>query len=237
MQPTNLSGSRKFFFALLIVLLFLGLLPVNLTTKWAVPGGYPVRAASPMLVTDPYSLISAVNALRAASGLPAYTINPILMAVAQQHAQYMSVAGVSHYGADGSSPWQRGLAAGYPLAGDLSRGGLYSENITAGGNMSVQDAVTSWQGDAPHLLTMLSPSLTEIGAGVVMVGTYVYYDIDCARPTTSRQPQSYTPGPGGLSVAGATAAAAPLIFNTVIPDTPWRTERFITLSSRVKHSG
>ena len=173
-----------------------------------------------MLTADPYALISAVNALRAANGLPAYTVNPILMSVAQQHAQYMSVAGVSHYGAGGSSPWQRGLAAGYPLAGDLSRGGLYSENITAGGNMSVQDAVTSWQGDAPHLLTMLSTSLMEIGAGVVVVGNYVYYDIDCARPTAGRQSQSYTPVPGGLAAAGATAAAAPLIFNTLIPNTP-----------------
>ena len=165
-------------------------------------------------------MIAAVNAFRAEKGLPAYTINPILMAVAQQHAQYMSVAGVTHYGADGSSPWQRGLAAGYPLAGDLTRGGFYSENITAGGGMTVEDAVKSWQGDDPHLLTMLSPSLTEIGAGVVSVGAYVYYVIDCARPTTSRQPQSYTPGPGGIAAAAGTAAAAPLVFNTLIPATP-----------------
>ena len=214
MKRNTVSGSYKIVFAILLLTLILGVSPDNSS------GWFSARAASPGLVADASSLINAVNALRAANGLPAYTINPILMAVAQQHAQYMAVAGVSHYGADGSSPWQRGLAAGYPLAGDLSRGGLYSENITAGGNMSVQDAVTSWQADAPHLLTMLSPSLTEIGAGVVMVGTYVYYDIDCARPTTSRQSQSYTPGPGGIAAAGATAAAAPLIFNTLIPETP-----------------
>ena len=214
MLRTFPRNKHKIVFAILLLLLFLGVNPVT------AQGSYSARAASSLVTADPYALISAVNALRAANGLPAYTVNPILMAVAQQHAQYMSVAGVSHYGADGSSPWQRGLAAGYPLAGDLSRGGLYSENITAGGNMSVQDAVTSWQGDAPHSLTMLSPSLMEIGAGVVVVGNYVYYDIDCARPTTSRQPQSYTPVPGGLSAAGATAAAAPLIFNTLMPNTP-----------------
>ncbi|HEY3312466.1 MAG TPA: CAP domain-containing protein [Anaerolineales bacterium] len=169
---------------------------------------------------DPYSLISEVNALRAANGLPGYSINPVLMAVAQQHAQYMSVAGVTHFGADGSTPWQRGLAAGYPLAGDLSLGGFYSENITAGRNKSVQQAVSEWQGDALHLNTMLSPNLTEIGVGVALVGDYVYYVIDCARPTASGQPQVYTPIPGQLPATGSTAVIVPRVVNTLVPSTP-----------------
>jgi len=61
--------------------------------------------------TDPYSLINEVNQLRAARGLPAYATSPILMSVAQQQAQYMASAGVTHFGPDGSKPWQRGLAA------------------------------------------------------------------------------------------------------------------------------
>jgi hypothetical protein len=169
--------------------------------------------------TDPYSLINEVNTLRAEYGLPAYSINPILMAVAQQHAVYMSVAGVTHFGPGGSSPWQRGLSAGYPLAGDLTLGGFYSENITAGNNKSVQDAVREWQGDAPHLNTILSPNLSEIGAGVAVVGDYVYYVIDCAQPTMSRQPQDFTPAPGVSTPIGKTAIS-PIIINTLIPATP-----------------
>lgn len=168
--------------------------------------------------TDPISLINGVNTLRAANGLPGFSINSILMDLAQRHAHYMSVAGVTHYGQDGSSPWQRGLAAGYPLAGDLSRGGYFSENITAGKSLSVQDAVASWQGDAPHLSTMLSPNLTEIGAGVVVVGDYVYYVIDCARPITSGQPQVYTPVPGDFPPVGI-SEDTPLIVSTLIPVT------------------
>lgn len=174
--------------------------------------------------TDPNSLINAVNALRQANGLPAYSINPTLMAIAQQHAQYMSAAGVTHNGAGGSTPWQRALAAGYPLAGDLSLGGFFSENITAGSNMSVEQAVTAWQGDAPHINTMLSSDLSEIGAGAVMVGDYVYYVIDCARPTNNRQPQSFTP-----PAAGTVVPAAPLAVNTIIAATPLENGKIIHL--------
>ena len=169
--------------------------------------------------TDPYSLINEINALRLARGLAAYSANPILMSVAQSHARYMSVAGVSHIGSGGSSPWQRGLAAGYPLAGDLSLGGFYSENITAGSNKSVQDAVESWQADAPHLTTMLSPDLTEIGVGVVLVGDYVYYVIDCARPSNSRKPQELTPS-GGTSPAVGATEAVPIPIKILVPSTP-----------------
>jgi len=203
---------RKYLSLLFIIVISVIAAPVEaLNPQFFVANGVRVD-------TDPYSLINEVNALRAAHGLPAYSPSPILMAVAQQHAQYMASAGVTHSGPGGSSPWQRGLAAGYPLAGDLSLGGFYSENIIAGNGMSVQEAVSAWQGDAPHLNTMLSPSLREIGAGVALVGNYAYYVIDCAAPTNSGQPQVFTPAPGGVVTGGT--PAAPLVFNTLVPVTP-----------------
>lgn len=186
-----------------------------------------VRAESPAaitesrlgVVTDAYSLIAEVNALRAANGLPAYTANSILMGIAQQHAEFMAANGVSHIGYGGTRPFQRALNAGYPLAGDLSLGGFISENITAGNNKSVQDAVLQWQGDAPHLNTMLSPNLTEIGAGVAIVNGYVYYVIDAARPTASGQPQVInTLAPG--QTPPTLVVYAPPLASTAIPNTP-----------------
>ena len=166
--------------------------------------------------TNSYALIDAINSLRISNGLPAYIINPILMSVAQQHADYMASTGkVDHIGINGSKPFQRGLAAGYPVAGDLSQGGFYSENITAGINKSVQDAVVEWQGDTPHLKTMLSPNLSEIGAGATIIGSYVYFVIDCASPTLALQPQVYTPVPGNLS-----GTKQPLTIYTLVPVTP-----------------
>jgi LysM repeat protein len=149
-------------------------------------------AGKPQLADSPYNLINAVNALRASYGLAPYSISSILMSTAQGHADYMAATGnVSHTGVGGSSVTDRLLAAGYPLAGDLSLGGFRSENITSGseGTSSAQAAVNQWTGDAPHLNTMISSNLTEIGAGVTVNGGRVYYVIDCARPTNSGIPQ------------------------------------------------
>lgn len=156
---------------------------------------------------SPYDVINAVNALRASYGLPPYTINSTLMAVAQNHADYMAATGkVSHTGFGGSSVTDRLLAAGYPLAGDLSLGGFASENITSGSeDKTAQEVVNGWTSDAPHLTTMISPSLTEIGAGVSVHGGRVYYVIDCALPTDNGVAQ---PAVGTL-VANSGLAPAP----------------------------
>ena len=142
--------------------------------------------------TSPSDLIAAVNNLRVANGLAPYTVSDILMQTAQGQASYMaSIGSVTHYGPGGITLTQRLLAAGYPLAGDLSLGGLRAENITGGTNKTAAQAVLEWQGDAPHLNTMLSPNLTEIGAGVATAGGVTYMVIDCALPTTGGVTASY----------------------------------------------
>jgi uncharacterized protein YkwD len=136
-------------------------------------------------------LIVAVNSLRVANGLPPYNPHPILMKIAQAHADYMAASGsVTHYGPGGERPFQRALNAGYPVAGDLSLGGFFSENILAG-RFAPERAVQIWQGDAPHLNTMLSPNLKDIGAGVTKVGDFIYYVIDAG--LVSNAPTKFTP--------------------------------------------
>ncbi|HSR19720.1 MAG TPA: CAP domain-containing protein [Anaerolineales bacterium] len=163
---------------------------------------------------DAYSVIDAVNSLRASQGLPAYTANSTLMAIAQSHAEYMASSGnVSHTGPDGSRPYQRALAAGYPLAGQIPPG-FFSENIHSGSDLSPQGVVQAWTGDAPHLNTMTSASLQEIGAGVAVSGGRVYYVIDCARPTGSGLPQAYTPGAAESSFSSANELIMPVTKST-----------------------
>jgi uncharacterized protein YkwD/LysM repeat protein len=148
-----------------------------------------IASAKPLASVTADQLIAEVNGLRAANGLPAYSVNWTLMGVAQAHAEYMaSIRSVTHYSADGSRPYQRSLAAGYPLAGDLGLGGFHAENIIAGNGMTASEAVQAWLGDAPHTNTMLSENLTEIGAGVAVVDGYYYLVIDCARPTGATSP-------------------------------------------------
>lgn len=157
----------------------------------------------PQLAASPQELINAVNAVRASYGLPPYSISSTLMAVAQGHADYMAASGnVSHTGVGGSSVTDRLLAAGYPLAGDLSLGGFRSENITSGSETtSAQAVVNQWSGDALHLTTMISPDLNEIGAGVTVNGGKAYFVIDCAQSTIGGVPQTAgAPAAGGSTL-------------------------------------
>jgi uncharacterized protein YkwD len=172
----------------------------------------PARA-TPTSADSSYDLINAVNSLRASYGLPAYGISSVLMYTAQSQADFMAATGnVTHSGPGGISVTDRLLAAGYPLAGDLSLGGFRSENITGGSeSMTAQSAVNQWTGDAPHLNTMISPDLTEIGAGVAVANGRVYYVIDCARPTTGGGFQGATPVGVGVTTVPVGEAAIPVV--------------------------
>ena len=171
---------RKHFFLLIPGVLLLALLL----------GSLPARAQA----GDAYSLIAAVNQLRAANGLPALPVNSILMSVVQAHTDYQAAIGeVTHIGADGSRPRDRAAAAGYGGGATF----FISENIGGGTNLSVAEVIGWWQGDDLHLNTMLGASYAEIGAGVAVAGDFVYYTIDTAYVAGG----SYVP----LATSGATA--------------------------------
>jgi uncharacterized protein YkwD/LysM repeat protein len=173
------------------------------------------------LGSNAYDVIDAVNALRAAHGLSPYSLNSTLMGTAQTQANYMASTGtVTHFGADGSRPYQRALAAGYSVAGDLSLGGWFSENIMGGSNLSAPDAVRAWMGDAPHQNTMLSPNLYDIGAGVAVDGNFYYYVIDCGASTAGSILPSLPAGGGTEPVAGGSPAAQDQTMAIVLVSTP-----------------
>ncbi len=172
----------------------------------------------PLEAGSPFDLINAVNALRISYGLAPYTINSILMYTAQAQADFMAATeNVTHTGPGGIGLTDRLLAAGYPLAGDLSAGGFRAENITSGNeNRTAQSAVDGWTGDAPHLNTMISPNLSEIGAGVAISNGRVYYVIDCALPTTGGVPQVSTSASG----SGSTVPAREAPISVALVSTP-----------------
>ena len=147
--------------------------------------------------TDVYALIDSVNTLRLDTGKTPYVVSPILMSTAQGQAEYMaSIQAVTHVGPGGITTTERLLAAGYPLAGDLSLGGIRSENIISGPAMTIEEAVADWSGDDTHYNTMTSPNYTQIGAGMATSGGDNYYVIDCAREIGSKVPYlTNTPAP------------------------------------------
>ena len=152
---------------------------------------YAGQDAAP-LQNDADMVIQLINQMRVAGGLNALTPNPILMQVAQAHAEYQAASGlITHYSADGTRPFQRALNAGYWVAGDLSRNGWFSENIIGGPGMTPERAVKAWTGDAPHLNTMMGPNYQDIGVGIASDGESWYYTVDTSKP--SSVPVAYTP--------------------------------------------
>lgn len=135
--------------------------------------------------SSPSEVIQLVNQLRKANGLPPYVVNNALMAAAQAHSEYQaSLGSITHTGAGGSRPRDRAIAMGYGGGASV----FVSENIAGGSNLTAQNAVQWWQGDAPHLDTMLSPNYRDVGAGVAVSGGVVYYTLDAGYVANSPAP-------------------------------------------------
>ena len=118
-------------------------------------------------------LLRRTNDLRAQHGLPPYTLDAGLSALALEHSKSMSQNGITHIGAEGWSATKRLTLAGY--------GGHRTENIF-GGQASIDDAWEYWSTDPPHLANLLNSTNTVIGIGVYEVGAATYYTQDFAQP-------------------------------------------------------
>ncbi len=141
-------------------------------------------------ITSPAQLIIAVNALRSSYGLPALISHSALMQSAQSQADYMAATGfITHERPGGLTFTQQLLNLGFPLDGELSAGGLRSENILNSGSPLVWNGVPPvWQ-DSTHMATMISASYTHIGAGISQGAGGYYYALDCAAATGSGEAQ------------------------------------------------
>ena len=86
----------------------------------------------------------------------------------------------SHYGSDGSSPFDRMAWSGFSYT-------AAAENIYAGGGSynSPQQAFNGWMNSPGHRTNMLNPTYTHIGVGYIFSSgsTYGgYYTANFARP-------------------------------------------------------
>jgi uncharacterized protein YkwD len=180
-------------------------------TAFSIPGVGQARSSTRLPDYSTASeLIGVVNALRAANGLAPYQPNSILMSIAQTQAEYLLSIGVSntHIDAYGRQPYERALAAGYLVAGDLSIRGYFSENVTGGIGLIADEAVQQWMGDDEHKNTMLSGTLQDVGAGVAINDNTYYYVLDAGLST------------GGTPVVYTPAALLHPSTPTLVPNTP-----------------
>jgi uncharacterized protein YkwD len=187
------------------------LLPCLLILFLVRPIFSPVQAKT----DNAYDLIAAVNQLRAANGLPAYEINGALMAAAQAHSEYQAASGsITHTGAGGSSPKSRAAAAGYGSGAAI----FITENIAGGGGMTYQRAVQMWQGDSPHLNTMLGSSYTDVGAGVAYSGNSAYFTLDVGYVSGSPGSSAQVVNNSAQPPAATAIPIQPLVTATAAPD-------------------
>ncbi len=109
---------------------------------------------------------SLINTARAQSGLNKLSINQQLTVAAQGHSIDMACNSLlSHTGSDGSTIYQRIVAAGYAPTN-------YIEIIFGSG--SPQEAFNWWMNDPVHHDAILNSGVTEMGAGYAYFANSTY---------------------------------------------------------------
>ncbi|MGB8214572.1 MAG: LysM peptidoglycan-binding domain-containing protein [Anaerolineales bacterium] len=149
-------------------------------------------------------LIDGVNAIRSSKGLNTLQTNSILTAVAQQQADYeLSIGTLTDSSPNGLLPYQRALAAGYPV-----KGGFFAELLFSGSGDNPAAAVTWWNNDPYHHAMLISAVFADVGAGIASSGSASYYVLELS-VSTGGTPVPFTP-------------PAPLYPSTptIVPNTP-----------------
>ena len=126
-----------------------------------------------------YDLIAIINSIRAQNGLDAVEADPILMTIAQNHANYIaSIQSGGHIDANGGQERDRAEAAGFSVA---AAGGWIDECWAAARNDTPIETMiyNSWS-DFDHWYQITNPGAKFVGAGVAESGGLTYYILDLA---------------------------------------------------------
>ena len=114
-------------------------------------------------------ILARANSLRAAQGLPAYSIHPALAAAAGNHARWMAENNrVSHFQFDGTGVRTRAPQAGFPSS-------WVGENIYLGSSASPNGAWNWWLNSPVHYAGLVSPNYDMIGIGSATAGGRTAY--------------------------------------------------------------
>lgn len=115
------------------------------------------------MTADERDLFDALNRARADNGLGPVVIDERLLCAARNHADDVGGNGsCGHVGSDGSWPWDRAQACGYP------QDQWTVNEIAAGpGFTSGDDAVWGWSQSPGHWAAIVHTEATSVGVGVV----------------------------------------------------------------------
>ena len=109
---------------------------------------------------DAASARDAVNAYRKANGLKPLSLNAELANAAKAHARDLAKWDrISHYGSDGSNPWDRVKRAGYNAK-------VAAENVGTG-QVSFNEVLKGWQESPGHNRNLLMNDVDSMGIALV----------------------------------------------------------------------
>jgi uncharacterized protein YkwD len=101
-----------------------------------------------------------INRYRKKNGLKPLSINPKLTAAAKAHSLDLAKWDrISHYGSDGSNPWDRVRQAGYKAR-------LAAENVGTG-QATLKEVFAGWQKSAGHNKNLLLKDARQMGIALV----------------------------------------------------------------------
>ena len=101
-----------------------------------------------------------INAYRKEKGLKPLGLNPALAEAAKAHSQDLAKWDrISHYGSDGSNPWDRVKRAGYNAK-------VAAENVGTG-QASLEEVIKGWKASPGHNKNLLLADAAEMGIALV----------------------------------------------------------------------
>ncbi len=101
-----------------------------------------------------------INAYRREQGLKPLKLDPLLTAAAKAHSRDLAKHDrISHYGSNGSSPWDRVAAAGYKAR-------VAAENIGTG-QASLSEVMKGWKASEGHNKNLLLADAEHMGIALV----------------------------------------------------------------------
>lgn len=116
------------------------------------------RRAAARLV--PSEALHLINAYRRKNGLRALKMNSHLEKAARAHSQDLSRWDrISHYGSDGSNPWERVKRTGFKAR-------LAAENVGTG-QTTLAEVFEGWKKSPGHNKNLLLPGATHMGIALV----------------------------------------------------------------------
>jgi len=123
-------------------------------------GDEELEAVAPAESFEPADALALVNDYRQQNGLQPVALHPQLETAAEAHAEDLAAHDrISHFGSDGSDPWERVERTGFNAK-------VAAENVGTG-QLTFGELFREWKRSPDHNSNLLMPDATHMGVAVV----------------------------------------------------------------------